>query len=117
MKAFIKNTGDVEPICPPKHENTDSWPLVTPKLGGSDAIEFAVTEIRPGGAGYKDKHEAADHVFFFISGRAYAIVDGEKFNVRPGDALFIPRNSDHEVYVEGKETLCLVAVSAPARKM
>lgn len=116
MKAFVKNVKDIDPVCPPGHENTDSWPLVTPKLGGSDAIEFAITEIRPGGAGHKDIHETSDHVFFFISGRAYAIVEGERFNVGPGDALFIPRNSNHEVHIEGKETLRLIAVSAPARK-
>jgi len=116
MKAFVKNVKDVEPVCPPKHEKTDSWPLVTPKLGGSDAIEFFLTEMRPGGAGLEDIHEASDHVFFYISGRAYAIVDGERFNVGPGDALFVPRNSTHEVHVEGNETLRFIGLCAPARK-
>lgn len=116
MKAFLKNAKDVAPVCPSRHVDADSWPLVTPKLGGSDAIELFLTEIRPGGAGLEDVHETIDHVFFIISGRALVIVGGERFNVGPGDALFVPRNSTHEFHVEGRETLRLIGLCAPARK-
>lgn len=114
-KAFVKNIKDVEPVVPVKHEEADSWPLVTPKLGGSDAIEFFVTEIRPGGAALEDIHETSDHVYFVLSGRGEAIIEGEKFNLEPGDALFIPRNSRHELKTVGKETLRFVVLFAPAR--
>lgn len=114
-KAFVKSVKDVVPVCPPKHEGTDSWPLVTPKLGGGDSIEFFVTEIRPGGAALEDIHETADHVYFFISGRGYSIVEGQRFDVGPGDALWIPRNSVHELKVIGNETLRFTVLFAPAR--
>ncbi len=116
MKAFVRNAKDVDPVCPARHENTKSWPLVTPELGGSDAIEFFINEMQPGAVGEEDIHEAEDQVFFFISGRASAIVEGERFNVGPGDALFVPRNSKHEVHVEGDEAVRLIVLFAPARK-
>jgi len=116
MKAFIRNARDVNPVCPPNHEEADSWHLVTPKTGGSDTVEFFLTEIRPGGVGMEDIHDREDHVFFILGGRGYAVIDGERFNFGSGDALFIPRKSTHEFHVEGKETLRFIGLCAPARK-
>lgn len=116
-KGFKKSISEVQPVCPPKHENASSWPLVTPKMGGGDSIEFFVTEIRPGGAALKDVHEDADHVYFFISGRGYSIIEGERFDFGPGDALWIPRNTEHEMYVVGEETLRFTVLFAPAREI
>jgi mannose-6-phosphate isomerase-like protein (cupin superfamily) len=116
-KAFVRGTKDVEPTCPPKHENTSTWSIITPKVSGSNDIEFLVTEIRPGGAAFTHVHEDADHVYFFTAGRAYAIVNGERFEVSPGDALFIPRNAAHEIHPIGEETLRMVVTLSPARQM
>ncbi len=114
-KAFVKSIKDVQSVCPPLHENADAFPLVTPKLGGSDAIEFFVTEMRPGGVALEDIHETADHVYHFMSGRGYSIVEGDRFDFGPGDTLFIPRNHKHELHVVGTETLRFVVTFSPAR--
>lgn len=114
-EAFVRNANDVTPVCPPKHENTSSWPLVTPKIGGSDSIEFFITEIRPGGGALKDVHEKEDHVYYFLSGKGYSIIEGERLEFKAGDALFIPRNSQHEMYPIGEETMRFVVTFAPAR--
>lgn len=114
-KAFVRSVKDITPAVPPKHENADSWPLANPGLGCED-LEIFLTEIRPGGAALQDVHPTADHVYFFISGRGYSIVEGERFDFGPGDALFIPRNSKHEMYVVGNETLRMIVTFTPARK-
>ncbi|MDK2985997.1 MAG: hypothetical protein PWQ96_1640 [Clostridia bacterium] len=115
-KPFVRNVNDVDPVCPPLHENASSYPLVTPKNGGSDSIEYFITEIRPGGAALKDVHENEDHVYFFLSGKGYSIIEGERFEFGPNDALFIPRNSEHEMYPVGEETLRFIVTFGPARK-
>lgn len=116
-KPFVRNVKDVDPVCPPKHENTSSYPLVTPKIGGSDSIEYFITEIRPDGAALKDVHENEDHVYFFLSGKGKSVIAGETFEFGAFDALFIPKNTEHEMHPVGEETLRFVVTFGPARKM
>lgn len=115
-KPFVRNIDEVTPVCPPLHENASSYPMVTPKNGGSDSIEYFVTEIRPGGAALKDVHKDADHVYFFLSGKGYSIIEGERFEFGPFDALFIPKNMEHEMAPIGEQTLRFVVTFTPARK-
>ena len=115
-KPFVRNVRDVEPVLPPKHENTSSYPLVTPKTGGSDSIEYFITEIRPGGAALKDVHVNEDHVYFFLSGKGVSTINGENFEFGAFDALFIPKNTEHEMAPVGEETLRFVVTFGPARK-
>lgn len=116
-KPFIRNVRDVEPVVPPKHFDASAYPLAMPKNGGSNTIEFHVTEIRPTGRAEEDVHEDADHVYFFISGYGYTICDGERLDFGPNDALYIPKGTKHEMHVKGEETLRMVVTFGPSRKM
>lgn len=98
-EAFVKNINEIKPVCPPLHVKTNAWPLVTPKNGGGDSVEFYVSEMQPGGGALEDIHAESDHVFFFISGKGYSIVEGKKFAVGENDVLWIPRNNKHELGV------------------
>lgn len=116
LKAFVKNAKDVESGLPPKHEDADSWPLVTPDQGGPETVAFYLTEIRPEGRALKDVHPNRDHVYYILSGRGAAEVEGEEFDLNPGDAFFIPRNSEHSLEVVDKQTLRFVVLFAPAEE-
>lgn len=114
-EPFIRNVHDVKPVSPPKHVNTSSYPIVTPKNGGSNTIEFHVTEIRPGGCAEKEAHADADHVCYIISGYGYAVVDGERLDFGPNDSLYIPKGAEHEIFVDGEETLRMAVTFGPSR--
>lgn len=114
-EPFIRNIKEITPVAPPLHQNASAYPIVTPKNGGSNTIEFHVTEIRPGGCAEQDVHEDADHVYYMISGQGYAIVEGERLDFGKDDALYVPKGSKHEMYVEGEETLRMVVTFGPAR--
>lgn len=109
-KAYVISTKDVTPGIAPLHEESNSW-----MLGLTDDLEFYITEIRPGGAALKDMHPDADHIFYFLAGYGYQIIDGERFDHGPNDAVFIPRGAQHEMYVTGQETLRFVVTLSPAR--
>jgi mannose-6-phosphate isomerase-like protein (cupin superfamily) len=115
-EPFIRNVKDVAPVVPPKHIDSSAYPLATPKNGGSNTIEFHVTEIRYTGRAEEDVHEDADHVYFFISGYGYTICDGERLDFGPNDALYIPKGVKHEMHVKGEETLRMVVTFGPSRK-
>jgi mannose-6-phosphate isomerase-like protein (cupin superfamily) len=114
-EPFIRNIKEVSPVVPPKHNNSVAYPIVTPKNGGSNTIEFNVTEIRPGGYSEQDVNEDADRICFMISGSGYALCDGERLDFGPNDALYIPKGAKHEIYVEGEETLRMAVTYGPVR--
>jgi mannose-6-phosphate isomerase-like protein (cupin superfamily) len=107
-KAFKVCSKDIAPGVAPLHENSNSWELVI-----NNDIAFYITEIRPGGAALKAVHPDADHVFYYISGYGYQIVDGERFDFGPNDCIFVPRGADHEMYVTGNETARMIVTFSP----
>lgn len=109
-KSFKVNSKYLPAEQAPLHENHDCWTLVI-----NDDIECYLTEIRPGGCARLDNHVDSDHVFYFLSGYGYQILDGERFEFGPNDCVFIPRLTDHELYVTGQETVRFLAIHSPAR--
>jgi len=110
-KPYKVSSSQITPGVAPLHEESNSWTLAM-----NNDIEFFITEIRPGGAALKDNHPDADHVFYYLSGYGYQIVDGERFDFGPNDTIFVPRGCDHEMYVTGQETVRMVVTFSPARE-
>jgi mannose-6-phosphate isomerase-like protein (cupin superfamily) len=100
---------------PPQHEKTRGWPLVNPVSCPGAQLEFHVTEIMPDGAALDDVHPDEDHVFYVLSGRAHAQVGDDEFDVEPGDALYVPKNTLHNFTILGGEVFRIAVVFAPAR--
>ncbi len=115
-KGAVFNTGSVEfKQDPPKHENTRGWPLVNPKSCPGAQLEFHITEIMPDGAALDDVHDAEDHVFYVLNGRARAKVGDDVFEVAPGDALYVPKGTVHNFEIVGGEVFRIAVVFSPAR--
>jgi mannose-6-phosphate isomerase-like protein (cupin superfamily) len=107
-KPFKVSSKDVKPGVAPLHEESNSWTLVL-----NEDIAMYITEIRPGGCAAKDMHPDADHVFYYTSGYGYQIIDGERFDFGPNDAIFVPRGCDHEMFVTGQETVRMIVTFSP----
>ncbi len=116
-KPFTRDYHEVDTVVPPKHENCVAWPAITPKNGGSNTIEFHITEMFPGGQALDDVHEDADHMYYFIDGYGESIVEGEKLTYGPGDAMFIPKGAKHSMKNTGPGVLKMVASFGPSRMM
>lgn len=115
-EPFVRKVTSVDTALPPKHNNCVAWPVVTPKNGGSNTIEFHVTEMFPGGSADEDVHEESDHMYYFIDGTGESVVDGETLSYGPGDALFIPAGAKHSMKNTGPGVLKMVATFGPSRK-
>jgi len=116
LKGAVFSTRDVDfKQDPPKHEKTRGWPLVNPKSCPGSQLEFHVTEIMPDGAALDDVHDDEDHVFYVLSGRAKADVGDDTFEVGPGDALYVPRGTNHNFSIIGGEVFRIAVVFSPAR--
>ena len=81
--AILVKAGDVAPIVPAKHRNTDTWVLVKPSATGNTQCEFYITEMKQGGGADWDTHPGCEHIYFVLSGRAKMCVEDEEFDLEP----------------------------------
>jgi quercetin dioxygenase-like cupin family protein len=114
-KGKLIRMRDLQSSCPPKHYSADAFPLVTRANCGVNHWGFFVVEIHPGGRSEEDAHPGVEHGYFMISGRGAAKVEGEEFTVEPGDFLYIPPGSKHEIKPIGGETIRFACISGPPR--
>ncbi|PKM85497.1 MAG: hypothetical protein CVU86_01480 [Firmicutes bacterium HGW-Firmicutes-11] len=113
-KAFVKNYYDLLPAAPAKHINAHAFAFGLPATMESDTYGFfSMCEIRFGGAAITDNHKDADHCYFILSGKGYSIIKGKRYEYKVGDVMWIPGNSDHEMYPIGVQTLKFVVTLTP----
>ena len=113
--AILIKSGDVAPIVPPLHVNTDTWVLVKPAKTGNTQCEFYITEMKQGGGADWDTHPGCEHIYFVMSGRARMCVEDEVFDLEPGDCLLMNEGVRHKVDVVGSEAFRIAVVFAPGR--
>ena len=110
-KPYKVNTSQITPGVAPLHFDSNSWTLAM-----NNDFECFITEIRPGGRAELDTHTEADHLFYYLSGYGYQIIDGVRFDISPNDAIWVPRGCAHEMHVTGNETLRMLVTFSPARE-
>lgn len=67
-------------------------------------------EIPAGGDDRQSPHEA-DEVYYVLSGRATAVVEGERIAVQPGSVLYVAKDKEHR-FVEITEDLSVLVFFA-----
>ena len=113
-KAYVKNFYDLIPAAPARHLTAHAWAFGVPATMDSDTYNFfSICEIRFGGAAILDNHKDADHCYFILSGKGYSIINGKRYEYKVGDVMWIPGNSDHEMYPIGVQTLKFLVTLTP----
>lgn len=113
-KAYVKNYYDLTPAAPARHLNAHAFAFGLPATMDSDTYNFfSICEIRFGGAAILDNHKDADHCYFILSGKGYSIINGKRYEYKVGDVMWIPGNSDHEMYPIGVQTLKFLVTLTP----
>ena len=112
-EAKVTRVSELESACPPKHVNTDAFTMVGQDTGAKGFVLFNV-EIHPGGEAELDTHPGREHCYFVLSGVGDATVEGKKFELHPGDCLWIPPDAEHGVKPKGGQTLRFAVVTSPA---
>lgn len=106
VKAYVKNYYDLAAASPIRHIVANSWAYGTPAVTETPNYSFfAICEIRIGGAAITDNHKDADHCYYILSGKGWSFIDGKRYEYNAGDVMWIPGNSDHEMYPTGIQTL------------
>ncbi|MBU0995121.1 MAG: cupin domain-containing protein [Proteobacteria bacterium] len=85
------------------------------KNDGAANFCMRVFEIDPGGHTPKHSHEW-EHEIFIHKGSGAFLNNGRWADVRPGTAVFIPGNEEHQIKNKGNDTLvviCLIPKGVP----
>lgn len=106
MKLLHRSTGDrmkqlgpygIEALIPPEEEA---------------AVTAYRVRIEPHQTTSVSYHKVAEEIYFVLSGRGVAVLDGEGHPLRPGDFLRLPPGTTHG-FITADEPLELLDVHAP----
>ena len=97
----------------PVEWNDTTYQIVLPAAhtDGRSAM-FRVTTYQPGGPPLHIHHDA-DEYFYVLSGTVRFHVAGEDTTVGAGDAVFIPRGTQHSYRVESAEGADMLTIVTP----
>lgn len=89
--------------------------VFSPDVDEVGDFTLLVSTVYPrGGKTALHTHEGSGELMYFVTGRGYAILDGESFPVEPDMAFFAPAGREHQVVNTGDETMKIMCVFTPA---
>ncbi|MCR4401522.1 MAG: dimethylsulfonioproprionate lyase family protein [Firmicutes bacterium] len=89
----------------------DTYILFDNDKGPSRNVKMGYTVIYPTGTTTGHTHDD-EEVYFVISGEGIMQVGDEKFDIKPGDALYVPPGLFHTTYQKGNIPLTVVWVTS-----
>lgn len=89
----------------------DTYILFDNDKGPSRSVKMGYTVIYPTGTTTGHAHDE-EEVYFVISGEGIMQVGDDKFEIKPGDALYVPPGLFHTTYQRGNVPLTVVWVTA-----
>ncbi len=88
----------------------DTYFLVDPDKGPSKSLKMGCTVIYPTGTTTGHTHDE-EEVYFVISGEGIMQVGDDKFQIKPGDGLYVPPGVFHTTFQTGNLPLTVLWVT------
>ncbi len=104
---------EVAPYSPANHTGTRNYRLIGPETVGAKQVEVLVGEIERGKGALPHAHPGIEQVCYLLKGAAHVEVEGEKFELAPGEACFFPAGAQHLFVVTSERAKVLVIYSPP----
>jgi len=85
---------------------------VSPKTGsqGSELLHTSMPKDFPTGIHF---HQHFDEIFYVLDGTARTTLDGQEYQIEPGDIVFVPVGHDHSLFVTSTEMNVLIFLDKP----
>lgn len=97
---------------PANHHGTTNVRLVGP-ANGARHMEVVLGDIEAGGSALAHAHPGLEQAAYVLEGTAVAGIDGQDYEVRPGDLMFFPEGVFHSIKVTSDRIKLLVIYSPP----
>lgn len=103
-KIIFRETEQIEPIDT-SHNLGIKQVLLTNNETESDITQVAIGTLAPGEFVEKHFHVDMEESFYFLEGNGYYLIEGEKYPVKPGTYIHIPKDAEHYLKAEGETPL------------
>jgi oxalate decarboxylase/phosphoglucose isomerase-like protein (cupin superfamily) len=88
--------------------------FVTPELTEGAGITFGEVVLQPGRGHDRHNHPESEEILYILSGEGEQMLDdGEPFEVKPGDTIYVPTGVFHSTKNTGWEPMRLLALYNP----
>ena len=84
------------------------------QAGGATGHSLAKITIPAGKASEAHFHKKSEESYLILSGSATMVIDGEKFDLKSGEAVLIEPMEVHQIANSGNDDLAFLAVCVPA---
>ncbi len=91
--------------------------LLHPARHGNHNASLVEEVLAPFEQSYLHRHEKSDEVYHFTGGRGAMRVGDRVFSVEPGDTVFIPKGTAHQVQNSGDCFLRVLCFAVPACRL
>jgi quercetin dioxygenase-like cupin family protein len=111
--GFIVRPESLNTYCPPGHKSTVNRKLIGCDTVGAKKLEVILGEVESAGLAETHYHDVAEQAVYLLEGRCLIELEGEKQEMKPGDAAFFPPGKRHRVVPIGGPIKILVIYSPP----
>jgi len=111
-KYFVKRH-HVEPYSPANHTGTVNRRLIGPETVGAQQLEVVLGVVEKGKGALPHSHPGIEQVCYMLEGRARVEVDGQTFEIGPGECCFFPADMPHVFTRVSQETLRVLVIYSP----
>jgi mannose-6-phosphate isomerase-like protein (cupin superfamily) len=113
-KRYFVGENEVTPYSPANHEGTVNRRLIGRETVGSKNIEVLLGVLSgEGGGALPHMHPGIEQVCYMLQGRAVVEVDGQKRELRPGDACYFPADTFHTFTKVSEEPVRVLVMYTP----
>ena len=110
---YFVRAADVPPYHPANHVGTVNRRLIGAENVGARKLEVVLGVVEKGKGALPHAHPGMEQVCYLLEGQARAEVDGEVFEMQPGDCCLFPADAMHVFTVTSAEPARLLVIYSP----
>ena len=89
----------------------DTYYLIDPENSPSKNLTMGYTVIYPTGKTTGHAHDDMEEIYYILTGKGVMEIDDDKFDIKAGDAFYVPFGAFHVTYNTGNEPLAMAWVT------
>ena len=95
MSRYLIQEKDIAGYSPANHHGTVNKRLVSQSNVGAKHMEVVLGTLEKGGGALPHAHPGMEQACYLLEGTAHVEVEGESFEMVPGDTCFFPADKMH----------------------
>ncbi len=112
-RRYHVREADVTGYHPANHTGTLNKRLISRETVGAESVEMLIGTIDKGNGALPHAHPGIDQICYLLAGTARAEVDGQSFDMVPGDSCFFPAEMEHVFTVTSETPVRVLVIYTP----